>query len=247
MYIRDLAASIQRRWYIVLVGLALTVGLCLLTSRSIPVQYDADGSVLLLPPNSSVGPRGNPYLYLGGLGPTVDILVSRLGSDSVQREITAAHPDATVVIERDVSTTGPVILVTATSSRSEDALAATQDTLDVVPAVLADLQEQLSVPQPSLITSMQLTTVDSVTANDKGKMRAMLALAGVGTVGTLVGVGLLDGLLLSRRSRRGRPRKRNSGQAAGPPHGSSPTVRSEHGTPEQGPPSRRSREVSARR
>lgn len=222
MYIRDLLASLQRRWYILLVGLALTLGLCMFATRSIPAQYDADGSILLLPPASSVGVHGNPYLYLGGLGPAVDILVARLNSDAVQSQIAKSYPAATIVIERDVSTTGPVLLVTASSARGTESLAAAQGTLDLVPSVLARLQRDFSVPPASLITSMQLTTVDSPSINDKGRKRGVLALAGVGFVGTILLVGFLDGLLLSRRMR-----KDYSGPAApspaddGPPEASS--------------------------
>jgi hypothetical protein len=140
-----------------------------------------------------------------------------------------------------------VILVTASSASRTDSVKAAQDTLDVVPSVLATLQRQLTVPVSSVITSMQLTTVSAPTINDKSRKRAVLALAGVGTVGSILLVGFLDGLLLSRRTRKEDAGPVRPSRAAGPPEEAPPE--SESTPPVEGTPVRlsSSREVRAGR
>lgn len=66
MYLRDLVASMIRRWYFIVTGVLLTGVLGFLAFSFVPVTYQASGSVLLLPPKSSVGARGNPSCTSAG-------------------------------------------------------------------------------------------------------------------------------------------------------------------------------------
>jgi len=202
MYLRDLKASLLRRWYLVVLGLLLTAGLCAAAYKVVPATYQAEASVVLLPPSISVVEGGNPYLYLGGLGQALDVLTRALQSDNAQKPITEAHPDATYTALPDRTTTGPILLVTVEGPTSEETLATLQAILDSVPPALANLQEQLAIPAGSRITSMNLAVDDEPTKIQKDRTRALLAAAAVGLVGTILLTGLLDGLLTSRRTRK---------------------------------------------
>jgi hypothetical protein len=202
MYVRDLLASSLRRWYLVLLGLLVTALLCALAHSAVPVSYSASGSMLLLPPSSSVGKRGNPYLYLGGLSQALEVLSARLNAESYRKPIESAHSQVVVQTAPDTSTTGPILLVTTVGPDAGETLGVTQEVMDAVPGALVGLQDSLSVPPASRITVMVLTPASSPTADAKTQTRALLALAGAGLAATILLTGLIDGALLGRSSRR---------------------------------------------
>ncbi len=51
---RDLVASMKRRWYLTLAGILVTVALCLAAMQLVPPKYQANGSLVLLPPAGAV-------------------------------------------------------------------------------------------------------------------------------------------------------------------------------------------------
>lgn len=201
MYIRDLIASLLRRWYLLVTGLLLTVALCIGAYMFVPVSYQAKGSVLLLPPASSVGARGNPYLYLGGLAQAVEVLSARMNATEIRKPIQDQHPDATIEIGQDVESTGPIVAVVVSSVTAVDTTATVEQVLSALPTTLLDMQDLLDVPESSRITSIRLTSDITVEAVTKARDRAVIALAGVGLAGTILLVGLIDGLLLGRLPR----------------------------------------------
>lgn len=213
MEAKDLARSLLRRWYVLLVGLLLTAAAVVGVARTMPVTYDASSSVLLLPPDSSVGEEGNPYLYLGGLGQAVDVLVMRLNSDTVAQPILDRHPDVTLTVSRDVTTTGPIILVTSSAPDPADGEAAVDEVVAALPAQLADLQSALGVPDGSVITSTPLTEVEDAAPNGKARLRAAIAVLGAGLVLSLLVTSLVDRQLVERRRRRA---ERLAAPATGP-------------------------------
>lgn len=221
MYIRDLVASMVRRWYFLAAGLVLTAALCFLAFRLAPVTYESTGSVLLLPPKSSVGSRGNPFLYLGGLGQAAEVLTARLNAAEVRVPLETAHPDATFEIGPDPTTTGPILTVTVESTSREDSLATTTAALAAVPSTLTTLQTELAIPQGSQITVMALTVIDEPEMVVKTRNRAVIAVAGLGIAGTVLLTGFLDGLVGARRQRRDL-QPRTSPDIDGKPNGSDP-------------------------
>jgi hypothetical protein len=201
MYVRELVASMLRRWYFVLAGVSLTVGLCFAAFTLVPVTYEAKGSMLLLPPKSSVGQRGNPYLYLGGLAQAVEVVSARINSTDVRNQIQKAFPGAQFEAGQDTTTTGPILAVTASSTSDADSLAVVRSVMNSIPDSLELMQDDLQVPDSSRITATVLTVDAQATEVTKARDRAVIALAGGGLAGTVLLTGFLDGLLIARRPR----------------------------------------------
>lgn len=202
MLLRDVRTSLARRWYLVVVGLAVTAFACVGAARAVPATFEAEANLVLLPPASTVEPDGNPYLYLGGLGQAVELLARSVSSNEVTEKVLGGAPVGTsYAVAPDPTASGPILLITAEAHSSEASLATLQSVLEAVPANLDELQADLDVPVPSRITSMPLVVDDRSLPVRKAQVRALVAAAVVGTVGTVLGVGFVDGLLLSRRRR----------------------------------------------
>ncbi|MDT9592544.1 hypothetical protein RDV89_05660 [Nocardioides zeae] len=190
---------LARRWYVAVVAVALAGVATLTAAGSVPTTTTAGASVLLLPPASSLGEDGNPYLYLGGLGQAADVLVARLDSEDVAGPVRERHPDVEIVVTRDTTTTGPILLVTATATDASTVGPAVEDVLATVPDQLRSLQDSLGVPEGSVITSTTLTDVDLAPADTSARTRAGLAAGAVGLGAAVLLTCGVDLLLMRRR------------------------------------------------
>lgn len=205
MYLRDLLRSLGRRWYFVLVGLAVTAGLCVAVFQVVPVSYNSQASVVLLPPKTSTGADGNPFLYLGGLSQAVDVLTRTINSDATAKPLLKANPGAKFTIAADATTTGPIILITSTAPTSDRAQAMTSSVLAATTTALDSVQSQLSVKSQSLISVMTIAVDTKGKLDEKTRAQALIGAGAAGTVLTIILTGLVDGLLRSRRRRNAPP------------------------------------------
>jgi hypothetical protein len=204
MFLRELRRSLLRRWYLVLAGFAATGVLAWLTFGMVSPTYQARANLILLPPESSVEPGGNPYLYLGGLDQALDVLVRALNSGATSDPILESFPEAGYQVARDASTSGPIVLVEVAGSSEQSTLAALDAVLEALPTTLAGLQEQLDVPPASQITSQPLTVDTEPEVSQKSRVQAVGAVAAAGLAGTVMLTGLVDGMLAGRGRRRQR-------------------------------------------
>jgi hypothetical protein len=203
MYLRDLYASLKRRWYLVVLGALLTVSLAFVVYVQAPVKYEATGSVALVPPATAVISGDNPFLYMGGLEQALGILTAKLNSDEVQRDIVRKHDAVEYSTLRDPSTNGPIVLVTVTGATADETLEALTDVLAAVPQNLNSLQDALNLTENSRMTSMPLSSDEEAEINDSTRTRTVLTLAAGGVAGTLLLTGQLDKILLRRRAGKG--------------------------------------------
>lgn len=192
MNLRKLLARLGRRWYVVVAGLALTAGLCVLALRLVPTEYSATSSVLLLPPANTVGTGGNPYLSLGGLEGAVDVLSRAMTGEQTVDELTPPPTEVTYTFERDQTTSGPIILVQVKDSTAEGAL----DTLDRIlrkaPVTLKALQVDVGAPEESMITFGVIATDVEATADHKALVRALIVVFAGGIGLTLLSAIVVD-------------------------------------------------------
>ena len=201
MNLRDFVGSLARRWWVLVIGIALTATAAVNVYQLVPPTYTASASVVLLPPKTLVGDVGNPFLYLGGLSQAVDVLTRKVAAAEVSDPITRANPDSKFDIYSDTSSSGPIIVIFGEGPTEAAALDVVADVLAATPAALQDMQENLAVSSDSLITLDTLAVDEKPKVDQKSRIQAALGVAGVGLVLTLLLAAAVDSLLLARRSR----------------------------------------------
>lgn len=205
MDLRAFTAALRRRWYLVMVVLLLSAGVTYLAMDRVGPRHELAGSVLLFPPTyvtleegESVA-VGNPYLELGGLNTARDILVRTMTAQSTRDAIDDQFPDATYDMVPDVSSAGPIVVISVSADNSLDARAALNEVLDRVPPTLVDLQDDIGIPRRALITSRVLTVDSRPEIARKSQIRSgIVSGAGVLFLGLML-IGVIDGLLAGRR------------------------------------------------
>lgn len=221
MYLRDLGESLFRRWYLMIVGVVIAAGLATIAANSIAPTYQAKSSLVLVPPETTTGTSGNPYLFLGGLQQSVDVLTRALGADNIRAEVAKRAPAGTYDVTADFGTSAPILLIEAKDSTSNGAQLLLDSVKKQVPLTLGDLQESLGVKTGSQITSVVVTTDDKPQPIQKGRYRA-IALVGVMALGLgFLAIGAIDGLLLARTGRKPRA---DEAESADPEDGDSEAI-----------------------
>lgn len=202
MYLSNLAMMVRRRWILAIVGLGLTAGLAVAGYFVAKPTYQATASILLLPPATTVPAEGNPFLQLGGLDLTVDLLGKALSDQAVTQQIEELSPTAEAEVGADPSSSGPILRIQV-QDKSEEAAIEVRDVLvDMAPARLADLQSTVGVDGGNRVTSSVLV-VDAV-AEPVGRDRLVGAVIGgfIGLGLSLILLAVVDNVLLRREARR---------------------------------------------
>lgn len=199
MIMSDVVGALVRRWYLLLAGLLVAVGLLRAVMPMVPVTYEAKAVIVLLPPRTLENIGGNPYLALGGLDSVVGVLSRAMTTDAAVQQVRTIDDDASYTVEPDVTTSGPVLLITSEARTPEAALEVAGAVADLAPTQLAGLQRSSEVEPTSFITTSLVTRDTAATEQRKSQLRAMIAV-GVGALGGIfMGITLIDGLLLRRR------------------------------------------------
>lgn len=199
---QDLFFSCFRRWYYLVVGLLITVALTFYVYGSIEPTYEADASIVLIPPKVAVTLGDNPFLYLGGLDQALGVLQVKMASPEIVEPLEKMYQGAEINVGKDATTTGPIAAVTVKADSAEDTIALLDATVAMVPKTLNALQKEQEVPADSEISAMELAKDQTPTPNSKRQiqMTALVALAGIS--GSLLLTGLLDRILASRKIRK---------------------------------------------
>jgi hypothetical protein len=202
LFFRDLRAGLRRRWLLALLGLFLTLGAGAAVARMIPPTYQAAASVILVPPSGAMPVGSNPFLYMGGLATTVDVLSRSLSDEQTRQSILGTDTALDYTATPDPTSAGPILQVTASGPTPEAAMATLATVVAKVPSSLAQVQSTLGIDSKTAITSMTLTHDDKAKAVQKTRIRATLAVTAVFAGLTLLLIGLIDGLLLRRAARK---------------------------------------------
>jgi hypothetical protein len=108
----------------------------------------------------------------------------------------------TFTVARDVTTAGPVLVVTATSATAKRALLDLQLVEQRIPARVQQLQDLQSIPGKAQLTAdININRPDHAQRQLKSQLRAILVAFAVGIFVTVLAASLTDGLLYLRRSR----------------------------------------------
>jgi hypothetical protein len=230
----DLIAALGRQWMVSIAGLLATAALVWGAAAVEPPVYTARALVLLVPSEQAVGKGGNPFLALGGLELPARVVVAYYESDDAKAQFTSGSPDAEYVVAIEESTRGPVIAVDVTDETPERALATLDLLTSSIPVELRRLQEEVDAPESAIVSTLVLAKDERTKTDTSGTVRMLIAAAGAGLVGTVVGAVAADGL---RRSRiRGRA------PVTGPPVLKPPAIKPADGGPSWNNPAPDSRE-----
>jgi hypothetical protein len=194
--------ALIRRWYAAVLGLLAVGAVCAAAYGAVPVNYKANGSLVLLPSAQSVGTGGNPYLFLDGLGQAMDVLTRRMAAPDVQSKFTAEYPKMSYTAVPDVTSGSSILVVTVQARSSDAAMQALSAILADVPTELASMQDALKVPGAARISTMPVAEPSAPVPDTKPRIQVV---GGVGAAGLFVVVmltALLDGILLRRARRR---------------------------------------------
>ncbi|KIS28155.1 hypothetical protein TV39_06210 [Arthrobacter sp. SPG23] len=185
-----------------LAGLLITAGMSFWVFRVAPVTYEATANVALIPPPTAVISGDNPFLYMGGLDQAMGVLTVKVNSDSVRGPIEEAYPGAEYSTEHDTTTSGPIVRVKVSGDSSATTLEVLNRVLEVMPATITSLQDELSLPQASRISLLTLGIDKDTTLVGEARTRALLVVAALGLAGTLLVTGLADKRLIKRRGKK---------------------------------------------
>lgn len=202
MNFADTLRGLARRWYIVIPGLMLATVLAIGTFTVVGPGYQRTATQLLLPGEGTI-PEGatNPFLFLGGLTQSADVLVRSLNSEEVAGEVERNFPGTEIAVSRDPSTSGPIILITVTAKTNAYAAGALDDVVASSSGILDRLQRAQNVKVVDRITISTLTHDQTSTLQQRNRLGATAGVGAGVVILTILGASLMEGL--SRRARRG--------------------------------------------
>ena len=209
MFVRDLIFSSLKRWYFLLVGLIVTGVAAFLVFGMISPTYEAKASMVLIPPKVAVTVGDNPYLYLGGLDQALGVLQVKVASPSESESLIEKYAGAELSIAKDATTSGPIVAIKASANNADDTMKLLAGSIDLVPKTLAAMQKELQVPQPSLISVLELSSDREPTKVAKKQLQMTVIVAAGGASLSLLGTGFLDRMLNRRKGRRDATSRRN--------------------------------------
>ncbi len=204
MNIAETFRSLWRRWYIVVPGMLLAIGLSVGLWNVQTPEYQRSATQMLLPGSANVPDGANPYIYIGGLTQAADVVVRALGARNVVEEVVGDRPGVEVQVARDPSASGPLIVITVTARTDADAEAVLGGLVARTGVVLSELQDQEDIGATSRIKVIPVTadTTSILLQRDRLILAAGAGLAAV--VLTLVLAVAVDGLVVARSRRRRR-------------------------------------------
>lgn len=184
MNLADTIRKLWRRWYIVLPGLFLALGVGMGCWLFVPPGYERMASVLLLPGRGVIPEQSpNPYLFLGSLTAPADALVRAVSSETGLSDLTEANPGIELEIARDLTTPGPVINIIVTARSDQAAESVVREMTDRTASKLERLQTDEGVAPQHRMTMVVLAIDEESTI--KQRDRLVLTVGSAGAVGFL--------------------------------------------------------------
>ena len=197
-------SAIRARSAVLAGGFLVTVVMCAVATQLVPPRYELTASVLLLPTTQAAGVTSNPYLSLGGLQATADVVARTLTDQDTVRAVERQVGTDTYTVARDVTTAGPVLLITSDGASPQAAARLLNAVLEVVPRNVTTLQEAAGVPAAARFRASVISRDNQPKRLVKAVVRAVLVTAAAGLVLTSLLAAALEGLVLPSRTRSSR-------------------------------------------
>jgi hypothetical protein len=194
--------TLLRRWYLVLLGLALTAWLPSMALRYVSPTYTLESQVLLLPPETAVLVGDNPYLNLGGLGSIGDVVSRAVGDDDTRRYVQNTTGVIDYTVDLDRSAAAPIVLTTVESTSAASTEAAMKYLQSQLKVELRRVQIEAGVKPEALVAEATVTKMDQVRVSHKDQYRAAGVAAAGGLAATVLLIAAVDAALMARRRRK---------------------------------------------
>jgi capsular polysaccharide biosynthesis protein len=185
------ARIVRRRWYAAVVGVVCTlIGTAVVLTMA--PTYEATSVLVLLAPNTPSAATTTPGAAPAPVNPyqafdssitiTADLMSTQVMQPRVVDELVrrGASPDYTVATDPD--TGGPTVTITAEAATGQQAVATTRLVSAEFRRQLTERQAQAGAPRSSLITASPVVTPTSADRLVSGRIRALVAVLGVGMV-----------------------------------------------------------------
>lgn len=192
MYLSDTFAMLKRHWVLALLGIVFTIILGAIAYVVVAPQYQSTANVVLLPPKLTAEQGANPFLVLGGLRTTSDVIARAMGTDEIKRDVVAAGGSDSYVIESDPTTNGPLLLITANGGTPQQVQQTLQLLIDEVPQVLKEVQEANGIKPSFRISSSVIAQQREPSATRSSQIRAVVAAVLMGAILSLGLISLVD-------------------------------------------------------
>lgn len=202
----ELLGALRRQWILLFLGILLTGGLSVGSYMVTKPVYEITATVLLLPPASAVTEAGNPYLQLGGLRQTVDLVGVALSDQNTRSELEAISKDVEYTVAADSQTSSPILVVDVKDSTPAGATRIRDLLVARIPQRLQTMQEGLNVLAANRVTTTLLTSDNEAKEVGRNRLRAAVVVGLAGLALTLAFISLWD----ARRPRKAAPRKARS-------------------------------------
>ena len=201
MLLADLPRLLLRRWYATIPGLLGCIALAVAAFTQVSPSYQMTSSVLLLPPDSSLTKASNPYLVLGGLEGTADVVARGMSPDEISQEVFALGVDEYTVV-RDNGAAAPILLITIDAGDVAAARAGLDLITDRAAEELVEVQSSIGVAPASLIKSSVIARATQPKVSHTGQLRVALVVFVGSVVMLLMAVLCLDLVLRRLAGRR---------------------------------------------
>ncbi|MFD8410241.1 O-antigen ligase family protein [Streptomyces sp. NPDC059650] len=206
MSIRDMAAVLRRRWYVMasLTLLGLVAGLHLY--RSVPVEYQSESSVALLDSTAvaELAPTfGNPISNAGGsLVVTADVLIRTLSGADAARALHGLGVTDPYAVGFAANTSGPMLTLSVTGTDRAKVLQETNVLTSFAGEQLNALQTAAGVQPAYFVQTAPVVLPQTPVPLLKSRYQQVLGVMILGTTAGFTLSFVTDGVLAARRRRR---------------------------------------------
>jgi len=200
----------RKWWYLVIPMLIVTVGLALLVARSVPVSYEADGTVLFEPPASvEAVPNATTQTTLVKRFPDAgseEVFASRViatvmndptTKDSLKKQGAGDYTVKQQVTENNEAL--PILQIAADSSSRDGAINTLKLVSDSMAAQLTNQQAASHVDSTELISVRPLLSDENASELYGGRLRAGIAVGALGLAATFSMPFLMESMSRGRR------------------------------------------------
>ncbi|MGW0417687.1 Wzz/FepE/Etk N-terminal domain-containing protein [Streptomyces sp. NPDC003015] len=188
MDLAEIFRVMRRRWYVLLPGLLLTIGLTVAVAITVPVTYQSQSTVVLL--NSEKATKaydGNPFLSTQtSLTGMADSLARNLNSDVSLRELKSRGATGTFEAKLADNAQGPLMWLTVTGTDKKAVLKSDRLLTEYANERLVEFQKQQSVSANARIRMMTIVAPQNPAAQTKTRLEYMVMAGGLGLVLSLV-------------------------------------------------------------